>query len=81
VSDGAVRFTPRKRRPDEKIDGAKLSLFKSEGFPNASLDAVAVGGSSSVLARDEDSQPRRARRAPLDVKGVAGYVAAYAPAQ
>lgn len=47
-----------------------MLLFKSEGFADASLDAVSVGRSGGVLARNQDSETRRTRRTPLEIKGV-----------
>jgi len=45
-------------------------LFKSECFPNASLDAVPVGGSGGMLARNQDSEARRTGRTALEVERV-----------
>jgi hypothetical protein len=47
-----------------------MVLFKSESFPNASLDAVAVDCSGGMLARDQDSQTRPPRWTPLEVERV-----------
>jgi len=48
-----------------------LLLFESEGFANTSFDAVTVYGSCSMLARDEDSEPRFSSGTALDKKGIA----------
>ena len=55
----------RIRRTNEQVGGAKVLLLKSEGFPDASLDAVAVGRSGDMLAGDQDSETRLTRTTPL----------------
>jgi len=57
-------------RAHEQIEGAEVSLFKSEGFPDASLDAVAVGRSGGMLAGDQDSETRLTRTTPLEIKRI-----------
>jgi hypothetical protein len=81
MAEPIVRLAPCIGRPNKEIEGPEMFLFKSESFPNASLDAVAVGGSSGVLARNQDSKPRRARPPTFEVKRVAGHFAPFALAQ
>ena len=63
------------RGPDEHVERAQLVLLQPEGFANASFDAVALGGGRGVLSRYEDSEPRPAFLAPLEVEDVARKVA------
>ena len=62
-------------RPHQQVERAEIFLFESEGFTDASLDAVAVGRGGGMLARDQDPQTSRPFSAPLEIKGIAAEAA------
>jgi hypothetical protein len=81
VADAPCRGACAVRRAHQQVEGPEIFLFKSESLTDASLDAVAVCGGGGVLARDQDPQPSRAARAPLEIEGVAAETALLALAQ
>jgi hypothetical protein len=69
----AERISPLARRvgrTHEQVDRTEVLLFKSEGFPDTSLDAVAVGRSGGMLAGNHDSETRLTRTTPLEIKRI-----------
>src|SRR5690349_17087098 len=69
----AERISPLARRvgrTHEQVDRTEVLLFKSEGFPDTSLDAVAVGRSGGMLAGNQDSETRLTRTTPLEIKRI-----------
>ena len=69
----AERISPLARRvgrTHEQVDRTEVLLFKSEGFADTSLDAVAVGRSGGMLAGNQDSETRLTRTTPLEIKRI-----------
>jgi|KBSMisStaDraftv2_1062788.scaffolds.fasta_scaffold1521041_1 hypothetical protein len=80
----AERISPLARRvgrTHEQVDRAEVLLFKSEGFADTSLDAVAVGRSGGMLAGNQDSETRLTRTTPLEIKRITARRASFPLAQ
>jgi len=80
----AERISPLARRvgrTHEQVDRTEVLLFKSEGFPDTSLDAVAVGRSGGMLAGNQDSETRLTRTTPLEIKRITARRASFPLAQ
>jgi hypothetical protein len=58
-------------RANEHIQRPERLLLQAKSLSDAALYAVTHGGGRSMLARDQDSEPRRARAAPFVIEEIA----------
>src|SRR6185503_5844164 len=66
------------RRSHQHIQRSECALLETERFPDAALDAVALTRPGRMLARDQQTQARRARITTFQIERVTGHL--YSPA-